>query len=348
MYRDIFKKAAIVACALLAVFSCKDEDEDSYDAMTGNVNFDFPTYVVVGQVIETYASGITDPADPIYFWVSTGLELEGGDTVYSQSVRVTVPDEPGEYSITAFARHEGYYSKNKIVDVVAITDDDEAVSGWTKTPDVITDERDGSQYYVKDYGHLTWFVQNLRYAGDGDETLGRAYENSDGVGNVFGRLYSWNDATGGVSGSGLGGGPQGACPEGWSVPTMEDWEDLASTIVDEMGLEGVSTDFLDSWKGLGEIMTAPILINGDGMWPYSPDNMHTNDVDWNGIPAGNSRSSYATFENIAQYGVWWSSSELENGMVPYRYAYYNGGDMDVYYSDKDTYGVSVRCVRLIE
>ena len=334
-------------CMVLALFSCKKEEEE-YEYMTGSVNFDFPTYVVVDQVIESYASGITDPSDPIYFWVASGLQLEGGDTVYSQSIRVTVPHEPGEYSITAFARHEGYYSRNKEVTVVAITDEGDAVSGWTRTQETFTDPRDGSEYYVRDYGNLTWFVQNLRYAGDEDNVLGRAYENSDGVGSVFGRLYSWNDATGGQAGSGLGGGPQGACPEGWSVPTMEDWEDLANAVVAETGIEGVSTGFSDNWKGLGEVLTAPIMINGSSMWPYSPDNTHTNVVDWNGIPAGNSTGGYSSFENIAQYGMWWASSELDNGMAPYRYVYYNTADFDVYYSDKDSYGVSVRCVRLIE
>ncbi len=343
----VIKRVSMAVLMLLSIISC-NKDEEEYEYMEGSVNFDFPTYVVVDQVIETYASGITVPSDPIYFWVASGLDLGERDTVYSQSIRVTVPHEPGEYSITAFARHEGYYSKNKVVNVVAITDEGDAVDGWTKTSDTFTDPRDGSVYYVRDYGHLTWFVQNLRYAGDGEDTLGRAYENSDGIGSVFGRLYSWNDATGGEAGSGLGGGPQGACPEGWTVPTMEDWEDFAAAVVEETGLEDVSVDFMDSWRHLGEVMTAAILINGDAMWPYSPDNEHTNDVDWNGIPTGNSNNSYSDFENIAEYGMWWASSELDNGMVPYRYVFYNGSDCGVYYTDKDTYGVSVRCVKVLE
>ena len=75
------------------------------------------------------------------------------------------------------------------------------------------------------------------------------------------------------------------------------------------------------------------------MWPYSPDNLHTNIVGWNGFPTGNSRDNYSEFENIAVYGMWWSSAEMEGGMVPYRFIYYNTGTCDAYYTDKDTYGV---------
>ena len=339
-YKRIILMLAVLGT--LSAVSCKEDEESEYESMKGSVNFDFPSYVVVGQVIESYVSGITEPSEPRYFWVSSGLELEGGDTVYSQSVKATVPDTPGEYTITAFARADGYYSRNKVVSVTAISDNGEDVIGWTRTPEVFTDPRDGAEYHVKDYGHLTWFVQNLRYAGDGTVRVGRAYEDSDGIGNTFGRLYSWNEATGGVAGSGLGGGPQGACPEGWSVPTREDWEDLA------LAVTGESLDFMAAWDGLGEILTAPIIINDDAMWPYSPDNMHTNTVDWNGMPAGNSKDGYADYENIAVYGMWWSSMELDNGMVPYRFVYYNSDKFDLYYTDKDSYGVSVRCVKLIE
>ena len=84
------------------------------------------------------------------------------------------------------------------------------------------------------------------------------------------------------------------------------------------------------------------------MWPYSPDNLHTNTAGWNGFPTGNSRDNYGEYENIASYGMWWASSEMENGMVPYRFIYYNTDTFDVYYTDKTSYGVSVRCVRLAQ
>ncbi len=328
--------------AVLAVACKKDDDDGNRESMSGSVNFDFPTYAVAGQKVESYVSGVMTPPDPEYMWVSHDMDISETDTVYGQSISFYLPEEPGEYTISVFAMHPEYYSLNKEATVTVISADLEDVGGVEPGDDEFVDPRDGEVYYTVRYGNLEWFTQNLRYAGTADAPLGCAYENSDGIDMVFGRLYSWNDATGGVSGSGLGNGPQGACPDGWSVPTREDWEDLARSV------GGKEYDFYDTWKGLGDIMTASITMSGVEMWPYSPDNDHSNTSRWNGFPSGNSRDGYGDFENISVYGMWWSSMELEDGTVPYRFVYYDADTFDVYYTDKDTYGVSVRCVRLVE
>ena len=332
------------AAMLLAVVSCKDDDETDYEYMSGNLVYDMPTYAVVNQEITSYVTGITTPSSPRYFWVSHDIEISDTDTLYSQSITFTTPSVPGKYSITVFARADGYYSTSSTSDIQVINADMSQIGGWLQGSSSVRDSRDGEVYRTEVIGSLEWFIQDLRYDGteSGGELLGRPYDNSEGIDNIFGRLYSWNDATGGETGSGLGGGPQGACPEGWSVPTAEDWEDLA------LATGGAELDFYDNWPGLGEMLSAPITIAGSAMWPYSPDNMHTNTVRWNGFPNGNSRDNYGIYENIAVYGMWWSSSEMDNGMVPYRYMFYNSGDFNVYYTDKESYGVSVRCVRLAQ
>ncbi len=315
--------------------------------MAGDVEFDFPTYVVTGQVVKSYASGIVTPKNPRYVWISTNLGF-ASDTIEGRSITVTIPNEPGEYSIRAMAMADDYYNSSKDHKIIAISISGGSVSGLATTDQMITDPRDSEQYYVKQYGNLLWFVENLRYAGDTAnsnpalrDTVGHAYENSDAIGRIFGRLYSWNEATSGVSGQGLAGGPQGVCPPGWSIPTSEDWVDLANAV------SPGEYDYFDVWNDLGDVLSAPIKLNDQALWPYSPQNEHHNTAKWNAIPSGNYNNFAADFENVGKYGMWWSSVESEDGeMANYRYIFYNNSSVNQHFAYKDSYGVSVRCVKL--
>ncbi len=351
MNKKILAILTVLMTLAAVLSSCKKDEEEKYDSMTGSINFDFPEYVIVGQKVSSYMSGIITPENPTYFWVTSDMIIEGtdSDTLYSQSITVTIPNTAGKHTLKGYARAEGYYSKNKTVEVVAIGSNIYALLGLMPGMTKFTDPRDSEVYDVSTFGNLQWFIHNLRYAGDTAntdpalrDTLGIAYGKSDAIGAVFGRLYNWEDATGGQSGSGLGGGPQGACPEGWSIPTKEDWEDLA------LAVSGESLDFFDNWEGLGESLSAEIYVNNEKLWPYSPDNGHTNKGGWNGCPFGNSKEYYDGYENISLYGMWWSSYEDENSLVGYRSIYYNTDTCPVFFTDKESYGVSVRCVRKVE
>lgn len=336
------KYLILLSVAVVMAVSCKKEEENTSKLfMTGKVTYEMPTYVLTETEMTVTASGITAPQNPTYYWVSPDMNISDNDTLVGRTVTFRIPETPGTYNLEVFAEADGYYVSTTETVIHALSTEDNSVEGLEEGSRTITDGRDGEEYQVREMGSLVWFVENLRYAGTEEAPIGAAYENSESIAAIFGRLYTWDEATGGVTGEGVGGGPQGACPDGWSVPTKEDWEDLA------LAHCGEKLDFLTSWDNIGSMISAPITLNDEAMWPYSPDNTHSNTLGWNGMPIGNSFGGHNWFENVSLYGMWWSSALNDNGQAGYRYVYYNTGSLNPHFINRDDYGVTVRCVKLI-
>jgi len=337
--------AAVILTGILV--SCKKDDETTtYLTMTGKIDFELPAYSVVGQEFNLIASGIITPSGATYYWASRSLDISDNDTVIGNKVSFVIPDRLGQDTLVAYAKYDGYYtaSTTKYTEVFDPEIGGESIEGLVLGDYLFTDERDGSVYPVVKYGHLDWFTLNLYYAGP-DGNLGSAYEHSDATDVVFGRLYSWVEATGGVTGSGLGGGPQGACPDGWSVPTEEDWADFANAVKPASVTDSLAFD--DAWSGLAPDVSAPILINSKKMWEYSPDNIQTNLHRWNAIPTGKSGNAHTSFEQMLSYSFWWVSNLSPDGKRAFfRYIYWEYPDIPYAAADRENIGFSVRCVKL--
>lgn len=323
----------------LVFTSCKKNSEDTKEYMTGSVTFEFPQYCLVGAKIETFCTGITHPADVDYFWVSSSLL--GADTVHTQSITFNIPDSAASYIVTASAIADGYYQSTMSATVTAIDPDvnDGSISGLKAADSTFVDTRDGTVYMYVHIGNLDWMAENLEYQGPDGDLIGVGFYQQDVLRKIFGSLYSWNDATGGVSGSGLGGGPQGVCPPGWTIPTNEDWADLGTAING-----GNPITFNSDWSGLATHLTVEASFNTERMWPYSPGFEKKNTYGWNAIPCGHSTDKYSRFRHLLQYGMWWSCGETD-GKGQYRYIFYNANSVPSHAVDKDDIGVSVRCVR---
>lgn len=93
-----------------------------------------------------------------------------------------------------------------------------ALSGVCQKRSTITDPRDGNTYRVVEIGAKTWMAQNLNYYIRGSW----CYDNDDEKCKRYGRIYTWDV----VMNNSLDEKAQGICPEGWHVPTNEEWADL--------------------------------------------------------------------------------------------------------------------------
>lgn len=151
------------------------------------------------------------------------------------------------------------------------------------------------------------------------------YDNDTSYVGPYGRLYNCNAV---IDSRNIG-------PEGWHVPTDEEWKQL------EMYL-GMSQSQVDSTGYRGTDEGGKLKEVGSTHW-NSPNNGATNSSSFTALPGGFRNGHTGRFYSIGNYGFWWSATE-SGTRAWYRYLHYDHSD--VHRNDNyKRYGYSVRLVR---
>lgn len=246
----------------------------------------------------------------------------------------TFSDTLGTYKVTCYAFAEGYSGDSYIKEVAVVKgglDGSITNTGIKSSDKKIT--IDGHDYYYASIGDLDWFRNNLE-----DASAGAPYDNTEVTSDVFGRFYSYKEAL-------------TACPEGWRLPTEEDWMSLAREL-------GVSDPVkYDVFPGIASKVLADAYFNGKQMLEYWPQVGEVNNESglsmltcgYANLGVKNSAGKYpeASFDGILEYSVFWTADEVADrpGMAYYRYFVNDQPEMMVGKGDVDSFGASVRCVR---
>ncbi|MCQ2103053.1 MAG: fibrobacter succinogenes major paralogous domain-containing protein [Fibrobacter sp.] len=177
----------------------------------------------------------------------------------------------------------------------------------------MVDSRDGKTYKTVKIGDKVWMAENLNYQTGESKCYDNKPENCD----KYGRLYVWREAV-------------TACPEGWHLPSKEEFEELET-------LAG---------QKAGDIDMAGTMLKSTTGWMYDAGKggNGTDGLGFGALPVGYYDSSFDDFYYEGSGAYFWSSTEGSSSDAYTLNLDFNRENAYVGLNDKNL-GFSVRCVK---
>ncbi len=164
------------------------------------------------------------------------------------------------------------------------------------------------------------------------------YNNEADFCAVYGGLYEWTE----MMQYDTAQGTQGICPEGWHIPTDNEWKILEGTVDSQYPVGDPEWD--DSgWRGLDA--GDNLKEEGTTHW-FSPNTGATNSSGFTGLPGG-LRYRYwyeSIYAYLGSYGYFWSSLQDSSDYSWFRRLSYNNTCVERFRTHI-TDGISVRCLK---
>jgi len=189
---------------------------------------------------------------------------------------------------------------------------------------------EGNEYTTITIGTQEWFKENLKTSkfNDGTEIplimdntwagLSTSaycwYDNDSDNKNLYGNLYNWHAVETGK-----------LCPDGWHVPSEEEW----STLIDFLGgsdIAGGKMKSINEWN--------------------IPNEGATNESGFSALPGGDRDGVNAGFSGLGSSGYWWSSTAEDNiHGIGFKLKYNNAGIDGFGGGNNKSRGMSIRCIK---
>ena len=206
--------------------------------------------------------------------------------------------------------------------------------------DILTDI-DGNTYNTVEIGAQCWIKENLKVGTmiNGSQDMSDngiiekyCYDNDSANCSTYGGLYQWDEAMQYVTTAGT----QGICPDGWHLPTDEEWKQLEGEVDSQYGYPDPEWDG-SGWRGYD----AGLNLKATSGWNYGGNG--TDLYGFGALPGG-LRYADGSFYSLGDHGGWWSSSEGSGSDAWSRSLYYDRDGSGRYDGNKSS-GRSVRCLQ---
>ena len=330
----------VAAALLLSLASCKKEEEETtYLSFQGSPEFTLPSFIRVGETLTVTPKGLVSRAAsdtktelPGCYWYISEFNLrdtvrrEGDPDTLPLSFTFEVPDSLRTFTVLCGMFAEGYTSASTSISCVAVRTRNgySSLQGVNLPTAAFTDTRNYRTYHYLTVEGLDWMAENLAWPG-----AGYSYFDSDILDDLFGRYYTWNEA-------------KTSCPEGWRLPTNQDYLTLNNAFVSEPGTKADAT-FL---HGAGAHM-ANGYFNGIRMWDFWPDVTPVNTSGLSLLPMGyvSIQEPLHVHRDILSYCLLWTADEIDEEQAWFRSIYMKYDTIGCEAGYKDYMAMSVRCVR---
>lgn len=163
------------------------------------------------------------------------------------------------------------------------------------------DDRDSRTYKTIEIGSQTWMAENLRFEMDDSY----CYDDDMSYCEKYGRLYVWTAA-------------QDACPDGWYLPSPEEFDTLLATVGNNAAEKLMATN---SW------------IDSEGK----------NSFGFSALPGG-FRGNSGNYSDEGSMAFFWSNAKASNGTSGYNLIIDRFGDASIHGEYDSADGNSVRCI----
>ncbi|MCQ2064202.1 MAG: fibrobacter succinogenes major paralogous domain-containing protein, partial [Fibrobacter sp.] len=185
----------------------------------------------------------------------------------------------------------------------------------------------------------TWMAENLNYSvNPGEQSWcggGEKKTTNEGDCAVYGRLYTWAAAVGKSEDEcGYGhecdlsdaknekGEVRGVCPEGWHLPSYDEWDALITAVGGKAGQK---------------------LKAESDLWNYHEGISNDDSYGFSALPAG-ARDYNGDFVSAGDFAIFWSASGDSSDYAYRVLLYYYGESADLSYGNKN-FSFSVRCLQ---
>lgn len=311
----------LVTSIMILLYSCKKEEHVTVPAVSTSpfTNITSTSFISGGNVTSDGGSSI----------LSRGI-------CWSRNLDPTVTDKftddgsgAGSFisTITGLTGGTEYFVRAYATNMAGTSYGNE-IHFFTPVVDV-----DGNTYTTVVIGDQVWMAQNLKTTrlSDGTDipmvadniawnsltTPGYCwYRNDENTNkNLYGALYNWYTVNSGK-----------LCPEGWHVPSEDEWATLENFVGNEYVAGGILKE------------------SGTEHW-VSPNVDAINDYGFTALPGGYRTGLYVgTFRTKRFYGWWWTSTEVDPSGARARLMTYDSSENVPGTAFKKN-GYSVRCIK---